>query len=281
MTGSLGRFGEPRCWLLGRRAAETPDLRTGGVGRWITTGRRAGRGRRPYEKKGKRPGLRVVGETWRRRDAWADCGAWLRVGSRYEDSGWPKRRSLRLRGYDYSQAGAYAVTICTQGGAYLFGRIRDGRMALNDAGRLVEDIWDGLPAYYGHVDLDAFVVMPDHVHGVIVLRDQPLPAEMRLQAGPAPLGASVGPRPEDGRVGDAAPTRESRAGRGQGGSVGSRPEDGRVGDAAPTRESRAGRGQGGSVGSRPEDGRVGDAAPTNEIAAGSSTAGVVGGGAGV
>ncbi len=66
-TGGVGR------WITtGRRAAETPDLRTGGVGRWIMTGRRAGRGRRPYEKKGKRPGLRVVGETWGRRDAWAD-----------------------------------------------------------------------------------------------------------------------------------------------------------------------------------------------------------------
>ena len=129
-------------------------------------------------------------------------------------------------------------------------------MALNDAGRLVEDIWDGLPAYYGHVDLDAFVVMPDHVHGVIVLEDQPLPAEMRLQAGRAKLGGTAGSRPEDGRVGDAAPTRESRAGRGQGGPVGSGPEDGRVGNP-PLRRM-------GTGGARPEDGRVGDATPTKE-----------------
>ena len=91
-------------------------------------------------------------------------------------------------GTDYSQAGAYAVTICTQGGAYLFGRISDGRMALNDAGRLVEDIWDGLPAYYGHVDLDAFVVMPDHVHGVIVLRDQPIAGGDEVAGRPGAIG---------------------------------------------------------------------------------------------
>ncbi len=190
-----------------------------------------------------------MGETLRRRDAWADCGEWLRVVSRQEDSGWPKRRTLRLRGYDYSQAGAYAVTICTHGGAFLFGQVSDGTMELSGAGRLVEAVWDGLPAYYRHVTLDASVVMPDHVHGVIVFKDRPLPAELESEIGPVPEGASVGSRPEDGRVGDAAPTTSAtrgkrttgrRAGRGpapapEGVSVGSRPEDGRVGDAAPTK----------------------------------------------
>ena len=182
-----------------------------------------------------------MGETWRRRDAWADCGDWLRVAARRQDGGWPKRRTLRLQGYDYSQAGAYAVTICTHGGAFLFGRVSDGRMELNAAGRSVNAVWDGLPAFYRHVVLDAFVVMPDHVHGVIVLKDRPLPAEMGLEAGPAQLGGSVGSRPEDGRVGDAAPTKELLAGRGRGGIGGSRPEDGRVGDAAPTKTLASGR----------------------------------------
>jgi len=172
------------------------------------------------------------------------------------------------RGMTTRRRAAYAVTICTHGGAFLFGRVSDGRMELNAAGRSVNAVWDGLPAFYRHVVLDAFVVMPDHVHGVIVLKDRPLPAEMGLEAGPAQLGGSVGSRPEDGRVGDAAPTKELLAGRGRGGIGGSRPEDGRVGDAARTREPLAGRGRGGIDGSRPEDGRVGDAAPTKTLASG-------------
>ena len=200
-----------------------------------------GSGTPPLRKEWWRPGLLGVGETWRRRDAWADCGDWLRVAARRQDGGWPKRRTLRLQGYDYSQAGAYAVTICTHGGAFLFGRVSDGRMELSGAGRLVDDVWSELPAYYRHVSLDAFVVMPDHMHGVIVLEDRPLPAEVGLEAGPAQLGGSVGSRPEDGRVGDAAPTKEPLAGQGRGGIGGSRPEDGRVGDAAPTKTLASGR----------------------------------------
>ncbi len=103
------------------------------------------------------------------------------MGSRHEDVEWPKRRRLRLRHYDYSQAGAYAVTICTDGGAFLFGHVSDGAMQLNAAGRVVERVWDGLPEHYPHVGLDAFVVMPDHVHGVIVLADVRLPAEAEFE----------------------------------------------------------------------------------------------------
>ena len=127
--------------------------------------------------------------------------------SRHEDAGWPKRRSLRLRGYDYSQAGAYAVTICTHGGAFLFGHVSNGTMQVNAAGRVVEQVWEGLPEHYPHVELDVFVVMPDHVHGVMVLEDAPLPAEedsesnQRQRAGPdASTGGRAGHRP--------APTQE-------------------------------------------------------------------------
>ena len=135
---------------------------------------------------------------------------------------------LRLRGYDYSQAGAYAVTICTHGGAFLFGRVSDGRMALSGAGRLVEAVWDGLPAYYRHVTLDSFVVMPDHVHGVIILADVTLPADDGWegnQGRQADVDALTG-RPE-GR--GPARTQDQRAGW----AVGSRSEDGRVRDSAP------------------------------------------------
>ncbi len=82
-----------------------------------------------------------------------------------------RRRSIRLKGYDYSQAGAYSITVCTQYRACLFGEIVNGEMRHNDAGRMVHSVWDELPLHYSHVDLDAFVVMPNHVHGIIILTD--------------------------------------------------------------------------------------------------------------
>lgn len=79
------------------------------------------------------------------------------------------RRPNRLRGYDYSQAGAYFVTIVAQDRVCLFGEVVDGVMCPSDAGRQVATAWNELPAHYPHVELDAFVVMPNHFHGVIML----------------------------------------------------------------------------------------------------------------
>ena len=78
-------------------------------------------------------------------------------------------RPRRLREYDYAQDGAYSVTIGTEWRRHLFGRVRDERMELNAVGRAVEGVWYGLPEHYPHVELDVFVVMPDHVHGIVVL----------------------------------------------------------------------------------------------------------------
>ena len=79
------------------------------------------------------------------------------------------RRSIRLRGYDYTSAGAYFATICTQERACLFGDVADGQVRLNDAGNMVESIWSELPGHYPGVEVDAFIVMPNHLHGIIVL----------------------------------------------------------------------------------------------------------------
>jgi REP element-mobilizing transposase RayT len=102
------------------------------------------------------------------------------------------RRSIRLKGYDYSQAGAYFATICTQDRACLFGEIVSGEMHLNDAGRMVKTVWDEIPVFYPGVDIDAFVIMPNHIHGIIVLvgaapRGRPDWGRAQGQAqGPAP-----------------------------------------------------------------------------------------------
>lgn len=79
------------------------------------------------------------------------------------------RRSIRLRNYDYSQAGAYFVTICTQGRECLFGKITDGIMRLNTAGGIAAKCWQDVPLHFPHAVLDTWTIMPNHVHGIIVI----------------------------------------------------------------------------------------------------------------
>jgi REP element-mobilizing transposase RayT len=80
-----------------------------------------------------------------------------------------QRRSIRLCGYDYSRQGAYFVTVCTEGRKRLFGTVVNGRMALNDAGRAAAACWRDIPNHFPHAAVDEWVVMPDHVHGIIVI----------------------------------------------------------------------------------------------------------------
>ena len=68
----------------------------------------------------------------------------------------PRRRSLRLPGYDYSQAGAYFITVCTQNRVMLFGGVIDGDVRLNEMGTIVQQTWDDLPTHYSGIDLDAY-----------------------------------------------------------------------------------------------------------------------------
>jgi len=84
--------------------------------------------------------------------------------------GWPCRRSIRLKGFDYSRAGWYFVTIGTQNRLRLLGQANGGQIRLSPAGEMVSGLWLELPQHYPGVAVDAFVVMPDHVHGIIVLR---------------------------------------------------------------------------------------------------------------
>lgn len=77
------------------------------------------------------------------------------------------RRSMRLPNYDYSQSGVYFVTICTYRFAHLFGRIADGNVQLNSLGRLVEEEWTRTALVRTLVDVDLFVVMPNHFHGLL------------------------------------------------------------------------------------------------------------------
>lgn len=79
------------------------------------------------------------------------------------------RHSIRLKGYDYSQPGAYFSTVVTAARASLFGDIADGNMHVNETGEIVLAVWRDLPNHYPFLQLGTFVVMPNHVHGIVVL----------------------------------------------------------------------------------------------------------------
>ena len=97
----------------------------------------------------------------------------------------PRRKHIRLRNYDYSGAGGYFVTICTQRHVLLFGAVQDGVVKLNNTGRMVEQFWNELPQHYPTVVLDSFVVMPNHVHGILFLQPED---ELRSGRRPDPTG---------------------------------------------------------------------------------------------
>jgi REP element-mobilizing transposase RayT len=81
------------------------------------------------------------------------------------------RRSIRLKEYDYSQPGDYFITICTHNRECLFGEIVNGKMQLTPIGLIVEDEWKRTPLIRNNVELGPFVIMPNHLHGIIILND--------------------------------------------------------------------------------------------------------------
>jgi REP element-mobilizing transposase RayT len=83
------------------------------------------------------------------------------------------RRSIRLRGYDYTHPGVYFVTLCTQKRECLLGEIIEGQMRLNEVGRTVMECWVWLGQQYPYVELDSWVIMPNHLHGIIMIADGP------------------------------------------------------------------------------------------------------------
>jgi len=79
------------------------------------------------------------------------------------------RRSIRLKGYDYAQPGGYFVTFCVREHACELGQIIDGKMTLSDTGRIVHDFWIQIPVHFPNVSVDMFVVMPNHVHAILMI----------------------------------------------------------------------------------------------------------------
>ncbi|MEA1958628.1 MAG: transposase [Chloroflexota bacterium] len=81
-------------------------------------------------------------------------------------------RSMWLKEYDYSQPGAYFVTTCTHDRECLFGEIAGRQMILNDAGKIVQIVWDEIRKHFDRVESDQFVIMPNHIHGIIILNSE-------------------------------------------------------------------------------------------------------------
>ena len=112
------------------------------------------------------------------------------------------RQSLRLRGFDYSRPGYYFVTICVNHRRRLLGRQRGATIALSPAGEMVERVWYDLARRYVGVEVDEFVVMPDHVHGLLKL----IPADLWRSGSPsgrAPAPAPGAPIPATIQIGPA------------------------------------------------------------------------------
>jgi len=103
------------------------------------------------------------------------------------------RCSIRLKGYDYSQAGAYLVTIVTRNRACLFGDVVHDEVRLSEMGKIVQWTWQDLPNHVRNVQLDAFVVMPNHIHGIIVIVAGTVVGTGSVRAGsePAPTTAGI------------------------------------------------------------------------------------------
>lgn len=101
-------------------------------------------------------------------------------------------RDIRLPEYDYSQEGAYFITICTQDRKCILGDIIDGQMKLNKWGRVVEQSWHDLVDHYTGIELDTYVIMPNHIHGVIVITgDVNIKTDVGDGFKPSPTGRMV------------------------------------------------------------------------------------------
>ncbi len=104
-----------------------------------------------------------------------------------------QRKSLRLKHYDYSQCGAYFITVCTQNREHRFGAIVDRNMLLNDAGYMIEKWYFELENKFSGLQCDACIIMPNHVHFVVVMGEYADIGEFIETGGHAEMGGHVGP----------------------------------------------------------------------------------------
>jgi putative transposase len=126
----------------------------------------------------------------------------------------PDRRSVRLKEYDYTQAGGYFVTVVTLRRECLFGEIASGEMRNTVLGRIVEECWCAIPEHFPNTDVDVFVVMPNHIHGIMIIHEN-MGSRGTIYRAPTPIieqfgQPTMGSLPTIIRTFKAAVTRRAR-----------------------------------------------------------------------
>ena len=106
----------------------------------------------------------------------------------------PVRKLVRLKDFDYRQSGLYFLTICSFRRSMIFGQIKNNQLEASLLGQLVRECWEEIPSHFPFVQLDAFVVMPNHLHGIIGFVSEKIPNELNVQgrSKKGSLGSVVG-----------------------------------------------------------------------------------------
>jgi len=116
-----------------------------------------------------------------------------------EDHSLPRRRSVRLTHFDYSQSARYFLTICSQGRRPVFSKVSGTCVELTPLGHIVDLCWAEIPSHFSQVELGPRVVMPDHIHGIVIIREPP--EEHGAEAGKAGMPTDGSDLAKDGRRG--------------------------------------------------------------------------------
>ena len=113
----------------------------------------------------------------------------------------PLRKTVRLRGHDYASPGAYSITVCTHARACNLGTVDEDRVVLSPEGEIVRAVWQDLPCHFPGIEIDALVVMPNHLHAILILqrsvgaKHPAFPDASPLPRPPGPRGTQTGSIP--------------------------------------------------------------------------------------
>ncbi|MEI7586650.1 MAG: hypothetical protein WCJ44_28505, partial [Runella sp.] len=138
------------------------------------------------------------------------------------------RRSIRLRDYDYSQEGAYFITMCVQYMRCIFGHIEHKEMIMNEFGEIAYRQWEQLPERWPHIELGAFQVMPNHFHGIIIINDVPVSAVATVGAPLAGAQPNTQQMTESKMVPDPVIPPVSERAPARGAPAGAQPDDPKI-----------------------------------------------------
>lgn len=116
--------------------------------------------------------------------------------------------STRAQWWDYSRNGAYFITICTNNRDNFFGEIHDGKMNLSEIGKIADQYWLEIPDHFPGIFLDAHIIMPNHVHGILMIDKMGEFGERRIVQTPK-LGVSTDASANDGSATDGSSTNST------------------------------------------------------------------------